>query len=126
MLQRSGIDSEEDVRTLVHRFYDRATKDELIGDFFVDLDLPAHLPKITSFWCMVLLGDPSYQGSPIAAHMMLDRRIRMEPQHFDRWLALWESTVDELFSGDKAEEAKQRARKIASVMLHKVQQARGN
>jgi len=124
MVQRPVIDNEEDVRALVQRFYDRATKDELIGHFFVGLDLPTHLPKITSFWCMVLLGDPTYQGSPIAAHMMLDRRIRMEPQHFDRWLALWESTVDELFTGDKAEEAKQRARTIASVMLHKVQQAR--
>lgn len=125
MLQQSGIDSEENVRALVQRFYDRATKDELIGHFFADLDLPAHLPKITSFWCMVLLGDPTYQGSPIAAHMMLDRRMRMEPQHFDRWLTIWESTCDELFSGDKAEEAKQRARTIASVMLHKVEQARG-
>ena len=123
-MQRPAIDSEDDVRGLVKRFYERATKDEVIGHFFADLDLPAHLPKITSFWCMVLLGDPTYQGSPIAAHMMLDRRIRMEQRHFDRWLALWESTVDEMFSGDKADEAKQRARTIASVMLHKVQQAR--
>ena len=124
MVQRPVIDNEEDVRALVQRFYDRATKDELIGHFFTDLDLTAHLPKITSFWCMVLLGDPTYQGSPMAAHMLLDLRIRMEPHHFDRWLTLWESTVDELFSGDKADEAKQRARTIASVMLHKVQQAR--
>ncbi len=120
------IHSEGDVRELVQQFYAHATQDELIGHFFVHLDLAAHLPKITSFWCMVLLGDPTYQGSPMAAHMILDRRIRMEPQHFDRWLMLWERTVDELFTGDKADEAKQRARTIASVMLHKVQQARGN
>ena len=120
------ITSEEDVRELVAQFYARATKDEVIGQFFQHLDLEAHLPKITSFWCMVLLGDPSYQGSPMAAHMILDRRIRMESHHFERWLALWERTVDELFTGDKAEEAKHRARTIASMMLHKVQQARGN
>ncbi len=58
--------------------------------------------------------------------MRLDQRMRMEPLHFDRWLSVWERTVDELFTGDKAEEAKNRARTIASVMLHKVQQARRN
>ncbi len=118
------LSSPADVHELVTRFYERATTDPLIGPFFAHLDLQAHLPKITSFWCMVLVGDPTYQGSPMAAHLALDRRLPMGPEHFERWLALWENTVDTHFTGDKAEEAKQRARMIAPVMLHHVQRAR--
>lgn len=119
------IRSREDVRELVERFYAYATADAVIGHFFTHLDLAAHLPRIEAFWCMVLFGDRSYQGDPMAAHVRLDHRTPMEPRHFERWLTLWERTVDELFAGAKADEAKQRARTIAPVMLHKVAQARG-
>ncbi len=50
------IQTMDDVRTLVERFYAHAIKDEVIGHFFAHLALNVHLPKITSFWCMVLLG----------------------------------------------------------------------
>ncbi len=110
---------------LVARFYARITVDPLIGHFFAHLDLAAHLPRIEAFWRMVLLGDRSYAGDPMTAHIRLDPRHRMEQAHFDAWLRHWEDTVDELFAGPNAEEAKARARTIAPVMLHMVVQARG-
>jgi hemoglobin len=33
----------------------------------------------------------------------------LQKQHFDRWLALFNETIDELFQGDLAQQAKQRA-----------------
>ena len=124
-MTRRDIVSAEDVRQLVGDFYARIMRDPAIGHFFTHLDLAAHLPRIEAFWRMVLLGDRSYVGDPMTAHIRLDQRHRMEQRHFDAWLRHWEDTVDELFAGPNAEEAKARARTIAPVMLHKVVQARG-
>ncbi len=57
----------------------------------------------------MLLGTGTYRGAPFPKHAVLP----VEKAHFDRWLELFLATVDELFSGPKAEEAKGRALSIA-------------
>lgn len=114
------IGTAEDIALLVRSFYERVRPDPELGHFFAELDWGHHTPRIASFWGMVLLGDRTYQGDPMTAHIRLARTHPMEPRHFERWLAHWRATVDELFSGPKAEEAKERARTIAGVMAHKV------
>lgn len=121
MTDRTDIASAEDVTRLINTFYTRVRPDPVIGHFFTELDFETHIPRIVSFWTMILFGDLTYQGNPMAPHMQLDRRTPMQQAHFDRWLLLFDASVDELFRGAKAEEAKQRARTIAGVMLHKVQ-----
>lgn len=112
--------SKSDTDELVVRFYQRATTDLLIGHFFADLDMAHHLPRIQAFWAMVLLGEPGYHGDTMTAHIRLHERSPMSTAHFERWLELWDRTVDDLFIGNKATEAKQRARTIAAVMAHNV------
>ncbi len=124
MVDRKDIATTEDVTRLINTFYTSVRPDPVIGHFFTELDFETHIPRIVSFWTMILFGDATYQGNPMAPHMQLDRRTPMEQVHFDRWLLLFDTTVDQLFSGAKAEEAKQRARTIAGVMLHKVQTSR--
>ena len=123
-MDHKDIASTEDVTHLISTFYTRVRPDPVIGHFFTELDFETHIPRIVSFWTMILFGDTTYQGNPMAPHMQLDRHTPMEQAHFDRWLLLFDTTVDELFAGVKAEEAKQRARTIAGVMLHKVQTSR--
>ena len=36
--------------------------------------------------------------------------------HYERWLAIWTSTIDDLFTGTIADTAKQRATRVASAM----------
>ncbi len=110
----------DDVRDLVKAFYDRLLADPEMRHFFADLDLPHHLPKIEAFWRGVLFGDRSYTGDPMTAHIALNKRHPMEQHHFDRWLAHWNATLDALFTGPKADEAKARAASIAPVMAWKV------
>ena len=124
MRDRTDISSADDVTRLISTFYTRVRPDPVIGHFFTELDFETHIPRIVSFWTMILFGDPTYQGNPMTPHMQGDRRVPMEQAHFDRWLLLFDTTVDELFAGAKADEAKQRARTIAGVMLHKVQASR--
>jgi hemoglobin len=78
------------------------------------LDLDAHVPEITSFWETVLLGAQSYSGGAFRPHAELHRKARLRRGHFERWLALWTQTVDELFVGPTAELAKAHALRVAT------------
>lgn len=118
----NDIRSTEDIRRLVETFYQRLVVDPLVGRFFEGLELEHHLPRIRAFWEMVLLNEPGYTTNVTEVHLKLHQRIPMERAHFDRWLELFRKTVDRLFAGPNAEEAKLRALSIATVMLVKVQQ----
>ena len=95
-------------------------RDPVIGFIFVDvahLDLEAHVPQITSFWETVLLGARSYRGGAFRPHAVLHAKVGLRPGHFERWLALWRTTVDELFAGPRADLAKAHAERVAGAFL---------
>jgi hemoglobin len=109
------IDSRADCERLVRAFYARALDDPIIGWIFVDvakLDLEAHVPVIASFWETILLGADSYRGGAFRPHAALHARAGLRAGHFKRWLALWHATVDELFTGQRAELAKTHAQRV--------------
>jgi hemoglobin len=60
-----------------------------------------------------LLGLPGYQGNPFRAHALVHAKRKFTPAHFERWLTLWNETVDELFAGPRAELAKAHALRVA-------------
>jgi hemoglobin len=110
------IETREDCERLVRAFYGKALEDPIIGWLFVDiahLDLEAHVPRITSFWETILLGAQSYSGGAFRPHAALHVKARLRAGHFERWLALWHGTVDELFAGERAELAKAHALRVA-------------
>jgi hemoglobin len=120
------IQSREDIERLVRTFYDQAIVDDKIGYIFTEvahLDLDAHLPTMFSFWETLLLGARSYNGGAMQKHVALSQKSSLGAEHFNRWLELWGETVDGLFAGDKAEEAKVKAGYIARSMLLRVGQA---
>ncbi|HAO41738.1 MAG TPA: preprotein translocase subunit TatC, partial [Afipia sp.] len=57
----------------------------------------------------MLLKTGRYEGRPMRPHLMLPIR----GEHFDRWLALFETTAREIFESDVAEAFIVRARRIA-------------
>jgi hemoglobin len=63
------------------------------------------------FWQTVLLGEHTYMGSPFPPHANLP----VDKSHFDQWLKLFKETLDEFFRGEKANEAKWRADKMAEM-----------
>jgi hemoglobin len=79
-----------------------------------------HLPVMYDFWESILFFTASYNGNPMAVHGHLHRLANLNKEHFNVWLKLFTSTVDELFEGEKAELAKQRAASIATVMQMKL------
>lgn len=114
-----------DCERLVRAFYGRALADPIIGFIFVDvaqLDLEAHVPRITSFWETILLGAGTYGGGAFAPHAALNERVRLRPGHFERWLTLWRETVDEHFAGERAELAKAHAARVAQAFQRRLAQ----
>jgi hemoglobin len=121
---RHDIATRADCERLVRAFYGKALADPVIGWIFTDvarLDLEAHVPQIASFWETVLLGTKSYAGTPFEPHARLHAKVALRGGHFGRWLALWNETVDELFSGERAELAKAHALRVAQAFHARLQ-----
>ncbi|MGH2893310.1 MAG: group III truncated hemoglobin [Solirubrobacteraceae bacterium] len=113
---RADIESRADCERLVRAFYGRALTDPVIGFIFVDvakLDLETHVPRITAFWETILLGAQSYGGGAFRPHAVINAKVTLRAGHFERWLHLWRTTVDELFAGERAELAKTHADRVA-------------
>lgn len=106
----------DDVKLLVDNFYEKVKRDPLLAPVFAQVDWPHHLPIMYDFWSSMLLGDQTYTGNPLQKHLPLP----LQREHFDQWLALFTKTIDEKFSGEKAEEAKDRARNIAGIFQFKM------
>lgn len=111
-----NITNNEDVTLLVETFYGKVLQDELLKPFFVGMDFEAHKPKMIHFWAFVLLDEPNYKTNVTEKHL----HMPLEQKHFDQWLALFNETLDELFDGEKAEMAKQRAATIAWTIGNKI------
>lgn len=120
------ITNNQDIQLLVNTFYDKVKTSE-IGFFFTDLakvNWEKHLPKMYIFWESVLFATVKFDGNPMGAHYPINEMAAMEKQHFDTWLNLWKETVDQLFSGEIADSAKNKAENIANLMAYKMEMAR--
>ena len=116
---RKEIKGPEEIRQLVDRFYEKVRADDSIGFLFNDVarvDWEKHLPVMYQFWQQILFGDGDFKGNPLAAHQRLHQRSPLSSAHFKQWVFLFHQTVAELFEGEVAELAKQRASSIATVM----------
>jgi hemoglobin len=106
------IDSRQDISHLVDVFYSRIRENELLGPIFnshIPHDKwPAHLSKLTDFWETKLLGIPKFRGNPTEKHVKVDANLdhTVSPKHFEEWVGLWHSTIDEFYEGEIAEKAK--------------------
>ena len=123
MTPRHDLGSRDDIIRLVNAFYDRVREDLLLGPIFEDIaqvDWAAHLPKMYDFWESVLFGTAQFKGNPLAVHRALAHRAPMGDAQFGRWLTLFHTTVDELFEGPTASQAKDRAVRIAATMQYHI------
>jgi hemoglobin len=115
-MHKKEIIDKNDVHELVSKFYGKVLKNEQLKPFFENLDFEAHLPKMIHFWSFVLLDEPGYSTNVTEKHLQMP----LKQEHFDLWLSLFNETLDELFKGEKAEMAKQRAATIAWTIANKM------
>ncbi|MGR9173904.1 DUF1971 domain-containing protein [Rhizobium sp. KDH_Rht_773_N] len=104
---------EEQILPLLERFYERVRRDPMLGPVFaVVSDWPEHLQRLTEFWSSLMLTSGKYKGNPVAMHLIHADRI--EPAMFERWLAIWRETTNEMLPLKVAQEMQVKAGRIAS------------
>ena len=110
----------DDIKLLVDGFYGKVRADETLGPVFDQVigdHWDTHLDKMYRFWQTILLEEgKTYFGNPFLKHAPLPIR----PEHFSRWLTLWEETIRTRFAGPKADEAVWRAQKMGYVFQVKL------
>jgi len=105
--------SEEAIRRLVDEFYVKVRADAVLGPIFaraIPGDWGPHLATMRNFWSSVMLTSGRYKGNPVAVH---GRVTGIEIGMFDRWLALFEETCNELFEPNLADAFRAKALRIA-------------
>ena len=121
------METRADIERMVDAFYDRVRADQRLGPIFQDVaqvDWTRHLPRMYAFWESVLFGASDFKGNPLETHRLLAQRTPLTGLDFERWLGIFSRSVDSLFSGPMAEEAKQRASRIAVIIRSRIQEDR--
>lgn len=116
---KSDISTIDDIRLLVHHFYEEVRKNPVIGPIFIGAvrdRWPEHLETMVRFWLTVILQEPAYTDNPFPLHT----RMPLQQKHFDAWLELWTTAIDRNFAGEKAEATKARAGQLAIMFLSKL------
>ncbi|WP_020604572.1 group III truncated hemoglobin [Spirosoma spitsbergense] len=117
------IRNRADIDQLVETFYGRVFSDELIGPIFTlvaQVKPETHFPLLGDFWETILFGQNRYHGNVILKHVDLHLKQALQPAQFERWTSLFCLTIDKLFAGPMAENAKTRARTMSMVLQAKL------
>jgi hemoglobin len=103
--------TEQEISTLVDTFYAKVRLDPDISPIFNAIvgDWPHHLATLKDFWSTVLLTTGRYKGDPMMTHLQLP----LDPDHFERWLALFAQTANEALPPDHAATVIARSQRIA-------------
>jgi hemoglobin len=117
------IESREDILRLVTTFYGTLFEDPVLGPIFRDVaqvDLERHIPTFANFWENILFQTGAYRGGLMAAHIRVHLLEPLDTHHLQRWLDTWETTVDSLFTGPRANHAKVQASRVGVNMFHRL------
>ncbi len=106
-----SVDPEDAIMTCVRSFYGAAQQDQVLGPIFASTvhDWEVHYRIVADFWSRALLGTERYKGHPFPLHT----KLPIEPEHFDRWLALFTLATETHLPPELAEKAMAKARHMA-------------
>ena len=122
---KKDITGREDLVRLVTLFYEKLLKDDSINYLFIDvakINLAHHLEVLVDFWENILFQKDSYRKNAMQPHMILHQKSPLQKHHFETWLRNFNESIDELFEGENAFLAKEKALSIATVMQIKISQ----
>jgi hemoglobin len=122
IVARTGI-TEAMIERLVRSFYAKVRCDDMLGPIFEARikDWEPHLSQMCAFWSSVALMSGRYHGAPMPKHLPLP----VDAAHFDRWLALFEATANQVCPPAAAKHFIERARRIASSLELGIASANG-
>ena len=119
----NDIQNQDDLYLLFDEFYKKLLSDESISYIFTDvvkIKIEEHLPVLVTFWSQGILGTGGYTNNLTQIHLDIDKKEHLTPELFKIWLNHFNTTVDENFKGEKAEQIKTQALSIATIMQIKI------
>ena len=120
---KPDITGKKDIVIIMQFFYEKAKADKVIGHFFTDVvevNWEQHIPTMSAFWENVLFYTGEYDGNPLDAHKKIHAQNATSSLHFERWLRIFNETIDQHFSGKNATKMKLHASGISAVMLQQL------
>ncbi len=120
MLNAKGINvqlqdniTRDNLKFLMTLFYKKAINDSVLASFFIDElgdditseDWIEHIELLADFWLAELLGEKTYKGNFVGAHIKLPR---IKKETFSNWIELFSLSADEVYVADIANEFKKR------------------
>ncbi|HQV05156.1 MAG TPA: group III truncated hemoglobin [Chitinophagaceae bacterium] len=119
MPDKKELTNREDLLLLMQKFYEKLLADASISYLFTDIakiDIKHHLSVLVDFWDSVLFQNNTYRKNAMQPHIDIHRQSPFTNHHFTTWLSYFTTSVDELFIGENANQIKQKAESIATVM----------
>lgn len=118
----NDIENRTDVEKLVTSFYEKVHQEPKLAPVFAmpQTEFERHLERTFNFWENWLFQTGNYHGGMMWVHIQKHAEHPLTTELFERWLALWFLTVDELFVGKNANFVKKKALEIGQVMNHRL------
>ncbi|CAA6811959.1 MAG: Unknown protein [uncultured Sulfurovum sp.] len=106
-------------------FYTKALQDPVLAPYFVlelgddleDQEWVYHIELLADFWLAKLLGEKTYGGNFVGAHVNVPYISR---ESFVRWLALFSSTLDEVYTSDIAKKFKDLGENMSEQFMNEI------
>ena len=117
------VQTREDLHLIMRNFYVKLLNEPEINFIFTDvakIDLEPHLVDLVNFWEQIIFNKGSYQKNVLQIHLDINSKLNFTQTHFSIWLKYFNSSIDENFKGQNAENMKTRALSIATVMQIKM------
>ena len=117
------IQTREDLHLLMSKFYVKLLADSKINFIFTEIakiDLEPHLQDLADFWDQMLFNRGEYRKNVLKIHTDLNQLSKLSEEHFAIWIHYFNTTIDENFVGQIAENMKTRALSIATVIKIKI------
>jgi len=103
-------------------FYEKAMDNDDIGPFFrhelgddmQDEEWIEHIELLADFWLAKLLGQDTYYGNFIGAHVKLPT---IKKEHFIVWLELFSQSADEIYTPEISEQFKKKGLQFSKQFL---------
>jgi hemoglobin len=111
----------------IRSFYQEVLKDELIGPIFqrvvgsAEQQWGGHYETMADFWLAVVFDGPAFRGNPMIKHAAI---ADIAPEHFARWLEIFERIACSFWPAPAASVFLLRARQIAPALIAGITRAR--
>jgi len=118
------LDTRAEIGEFVTRFYREVAQDDRLHPYFENIahvDWHAHTLDLTDFWTGVLLDEPHSEADEvIEAHRWLHDTAPFDVALFDRWLEIFDTTLDDGWTGLVTEQARRRGHGFAWAMAKRL------